>query len=63
MVFMWFWRRVADAHSMAYRPMTKRDKQRLNNLRYIYELDDVHYVNLLRMRWAPFFQLVSPFPH
>jgi hypothetical protein len=57
--FMWFRRRVVDARSVTYGPMTERDQQRLNNnFRYIYESDDVHCVNLLRMRRAPFFQLV-----
>jgi hypothetical protein len=32
-----------------------------NNLRYIYESDDVHCVNLLRMKREPFFQLCDLF--
>jgi len=58
--FIWF-RRVADARSVTYGPMVERDEQRINNLRYIYESDDVHCVNLLRMRRAPFFQLCDLF--
>ena len=41
--FIWF-RRVADARSVTYGPMAERDQQRINNLRYIYESDDVHCV-------------------
>ena len=52
--FVWF-RRVEDLHSVTYGPMAERDKQRMNNLRYIYESDDVHCVNLLRMKRAHFF--------
>jgi hypothetical protein len=59
--FLWFRRRVADARSITYGPMTKRDHQRLNNLRYIYESDDVHYKDLLRMRRAPFLELCNLF--
>ena len=59
--FMWFRRRVEDSHSVTYGPMVERDKQRMNNLRYIYESDDVHCVNLLRMKRAPFFNFVTFF--
>jgi hypothetical protein len=59
--FMWFRRRVADARSVTYEPMAERDRQRINNLRYIYESGDVNCVNLLRMRRAPFFQLCDLF--
>lgn len=59
--FMWFRRRVADARSVTYGPMAERDRQRINNLRYIYESGDVNCVNLLRMRRAPFFQLCDLF--
>ena len=59
--FIWFRRRVADARSVTYGPMVERDEQRINNLRYIYESDDVRCVNLLRMRRAPFFQLCDLF--
>ena len=33
----------------------------MNNPRYIYESDDVHCVNLLRMKRAPFFQMCDLF--
>jgi hypothetical protein len=59
--FMWFRRRVVDARSVTYEPMAERDRQRINNLRYIYESGDVNCVNLHRMRRAPFFQLVTFF--
>ena len=59
--FMWFRRRVEDSRSITYGPMAERDKQRMNNLRYIYESDDVHCVNLLRMRRAPFSNFVTFF--
>ena len=52
--FMWFRRRIEDSRSVTYGPMAERDKQRMNNLRYIYESDDVHCVNLLRIKRAPF---------
>ena len=57
--FMWFRRRVKDSRSVTYGPLAERDKQRMNNLRYIYESDDVHCVNLLRMRRGPFFNFVT----
>ena len=59
--FMWFRRRVEDSCSVTYGPLAKRDIQRMNNLRYIYESDDVHYVHLLRMRRAPFSNFVTFF--
>jgi hypothetical protein len=55
--FMCFRRRTEEARSITYRPMADRDQQRINSLRYIYESNDVHCVNLLRMKRAPFFQL------
>ena len=59
--FMWFRRRVSDARSVTYGPLTERDQQRQHNLNYIYNSNDVHCVNLLRMRRAPFFQLCDLF--
>jgi len=53
--FMWFRRRVADAWLVTYGPLIERDQQRINNLNYIYNSDDVHYINLLRMRRPSFF--------
>jgi hypothetical protein len=61
MVFMRFRRRAQEARSVTYGPLTQRDIERNNNLRYIYESDDVHCVDLLRMRRAPFFQLCDLF--
>jgi len=57
--FMWFRRRIEDSRSVTYGPLAERGKQRMNNLRYIYESDDVHCVNLLRMRRAPFSNFVT----
>ena len=59
--FMWFRRRAEEARSVTYGPMADRDQLRIINLKYIYESDDVHYVNLLRMKRAPFFQLCDLF--
>lgn len=59
--YMWFRRQVQDARSVTYGPMAERDQQRMNNLRYIYESDDVHCVNLLRMKRRPFFLLCDLF--
>ncbi|WVZ56316.1 hypothetical protein U9M48_006864 [Paspalum notatum var. saurae] len=56
-VFIWFRRRNLEARSVTYGPMHPRDVERQANLRFIYESDDVHCVNLLRMKRAPFFQL------
>ena len=59
--FLWFRRRAQDARSVTYGPMADRDQQRMNNLNYIYNSDEVHCVNLLRMRKAPFFHLCDLF--
>ena len=59
--FLWFRRRRQAARSITYGPMVERDIQQQNNLRFIYESDDTHCVNLLRMRRAPFFQLFDLF--
>ena len=56
--FMWFRRRAKDARLVTYGPKAERDQQRINNLRYIYESNDVHCVNLLRMKRAPFSSFV-----
>ncbi|XP_072146575.1 protein ALP1-like [Setaria viridis] len=58
--FLWF-RRSEDARSITYVPMAEKDRERNSNLRFINESDDVHCVNLLRMRRAPFFQLCDLF--
>jgi hypothetical protein len=59
--FTWFRRRAKDARSVTYGPMADRDQQRVSNLKYLYEYDNVHCVNLLRMKRAPFFQLCDLF--
>jgi hypothetical protein len=59
--FMWFRRRAEDARSVTYGPMAERDQQRINNPRYIYESNDVHCVNLLRIKMAPFSNCVTFF--
>jgi len=41
--------------------MTARDQERASNLRFIYHSDDRRYVELLRMRRAPFLQLCDLF--
>jgi hypothetical protein len=49
------------ARSISYGPMLERDIQWQNNLQFIFESDDTHSVNLLRMRRAAFFQLCHLF--
>jgi hypothetical protein len=46
---------------ITYDPMSARDQERANNLRFIYHSDDRRCVELLRMRRAPFFQLCDLF--
>jgi hypothetical protein len=41
--------------------MHQREQERKNNPRFIYKFTDVEYVNLLRMRRAPFMQLCDLF--
>ncbi|WVZ89944.1 hypothetical protein U9M48_036289 [Paspalum notatum var. saurae] len=60
-VFVWFRRRCEESRSVTYGPMLQRDIERIANLRFIYESDDTHCVNLLRMKRAPFFQLCDLF--
>ncbi|TVU19760.1 hypothetical protein EJB05_35931, partial [Eragrostis curvula] len=59
--FMWFRRRVQEARSITYGPMFERDQVRQKNLSFIYNSDDTHCVNLLRMKRAPFFGLCDLF--
>jgi hypothetical protein len=59
--FLSFRRRRQQARSIPYGPMLERDIERQNNLQFIFESDDTHCVNLLRMRRAPFFQLCHLF--
>lgn len=54
-------RRSMSRRGITYGPMSARDQERTNNLRFIYHCDDRRYVELLRMRRAPFFQLCSLF--
>ncbi|KAL6649400.1 hypothetical protein ACP70R_013624 [Stipagrostis hirtigluma subsp. patula] len=56
-MFVRFRRRVGARRSITYGPMLHRDRERAANLRFIYESDDSHCVELLRMKRAPFFQL------
>jgi hypothetical protein len=46
---------------ITYGPMSAREQERANNLRFIYHSDDRRCVELLRMRRAPFFQLCNLF--
>jgi hypothetical protein len=59
--FLWFRHRRQQAHSITYDPMFKRDIQRQNNLQFMFLSDDIHCVNLLKMRRAPIFQLCNLF--
>jgi hypothetical protein len=58
--FLWFRRRRQQACSITYGPLFERDIQRQNNLQFIFLSDDIHCMNLLRMR-TPFFQLCDLF--
>jgi len=61
----WMWlrfrRMLSSRRGISYGPMTVRDQERAANLRFIYHSQDVHCVELLRMRRAPFFQLCDLF--
>jgi hypothetical protein len=41
--------------------MLARDQERIANLNYIYNTNDVEAVQMLRMRRAPFYKLVKRF--
>jgi hypothetical protein len=41
--------------------MLTRDQERIANLNYIYNTNDVDVVQMLRMRKAPFYELVKRF--
>jgi hypothetical protein len=41
--------------------MLERDKERIVNLNYIYNKNDVEVIQMLRMRRAPFYELVKRF--
>jgi hypothetical protein len=46
---------------VSYGPMLQRDQERIANLNYIYNRNDVEAVQMLRMRRAPFYELVKRF--
>jgi hypothetical protein len=46
---------------VSYGPMLERDKERIINLNYIYNKNDVEAVQMLRMRRATFYELVKRF--
>ena len=55
-------KRVVRRNSMGvvtYAPMFPRDKERMANLSYIYNSNDVEAVNMLRIRRGSFAQLVK----
>ncbi|XP_071681491.1 uncharacterized protein [Lolium perenne] len=46
---------------VSYGPMLQRDQERIANLNYIYNSNDVEAIQMLRMRIAPLFALVKTF--
>jgi hypothetical protein len=46
---------------VSYGPMLQRDQERFANLNWIYNRNDVEAVQMLRMRRAPFYELVKRF--
>jgi hypothetical protein len=46
---------------VSYGPMLQRDQERIANLNWIYNRNDVEAVQMLRMRRAPFYELVKRF--
>jgi hypothetical protein len=46
---------------VTYGPMLARDEERIANLKYIYNTNDVEVVQMLRMRRVPFYELVKRF--
>jgi hypothetical protein len=54
--FLWFRRRRMQSRSITY-AICWIYTQRQNNLLFICESNDTHYVNLFRMRKGPVFQL------
>lgn len=56
-----FRRRSVTRAPITYAPLSAREEQRNNNLRFIYDSDDTKCVDLLRMKRAPFFQLCDLF--
>ena len=47
--------RTRSRPSITYAPMSARDEERQQNLRFIYQSSDTQCVELLRMSRAPFF--------
>lgn len=60
-LFVRFRRMSRSRAGISYGPMTARDQERSNNLRFIYHSNDTNCVELLRMKRAPFFQLCDLF--
>lgn len=56
-----FRRMSSFKRGISYGPMAARDRERMNNLRFIYHSDDTTCVDLLRMKRAPFFRLCDLF--
>ena len=55
-------RRLANSRpAITYGPLSAREEERQNNLRFIYHSKDIQCVELLRMRRQPFFQLCDLF--
>jgi hypothetical protein len=46
---------------VSYGPMLQRDQERIANLNWIYNKNEVEAVQMLRMRRAPFYELVKRF--
>jgi hypothetical protein len=46
---------------VSYGPMLERYQERIANLNYIYNMNDVEVVQMVRMRRAPFYELVKRF--
>jgi hypothetical protein len=46
---------------VSYGPMLQRDQARIANLNWIYNRNDIEAVQMLRMRRAPFYELVKRF--
>ena len=59
----WFIARIRSRSrpSVSYAPMSARDEERQSNLSYIYNSSDTQFVELLRMRRAPFYQMCDLF--
>lgn len=60
-LFVRFRRMSRSLRALPFGPMFERDQQRMNNLNFIYESNDMQCVELLRMKRAPFFQLCDLF--